>query len=438
MHHYRLPKSPSVPAAVVAFRDEVERWALHCREIYAGTPPTGSWDQTLYLSGWMPVLALKPTHPLPSWAREVRDNVARHCRQQGRWQHGYWRRMEVDRGMAHFERFLGALWRLDPRDTVTAAQFLDAAEHLFTPTEQATAWFDDETGLFRSVLLGTGELGAAPGGLNLPAHFHGVNLALLAFRMGGGPRYLEVASLHGCHWADAILSGKSLPLALSPSGPVFQVTAALSQTRSLLADVPGGDCPVARAEAFLAAGAVGALLTLWQLREDQSFLYAAERLIEILLPELADPEAGALAAAIRQYRNLTGCTRFDRAVLHAVEDGFPYWIETLAVDASLFRQKRPAGVGKRVDLPFWFEDGMPRQHNPILLGLAAEIAGNARLATRALDLALGYFRLARLAFPDGREQGFSARSVYAVAAGHGRDAGAGMVTEVLRPLMGWE
>ncbi len=438
MHHHRLRKSPRLAVAVATFREEVERWALHCRDAYAGAPPMAGWDQALFLTGWMSVLALKPTHPLMAWARQVRDTVARHCTRTGLWEHGTWQRAEVDRGTAHFERFLWELWRLDPQDGETARQFLDAAEHLFTPTKTVPAWFDGESGLFRSVVLGTGEVGQAPGGLNVPAHFHGVNLALQAYRMGGGDRYLEIASLHGCCWADAILSGKSLPLALSPSGPVFKETAALCQTRQLLGDVPVEDSPLARAEAFLAADAIGALLKLWQLREDGTFLYAAERLIETLLPELADPEAGALAGVIRQYRNLTGCPRFDRAVLHAAEDGFPYWIETLGVDASLFRQKRPPGVGKRVDLPFWYEDGMPRQHNPILLGLAAEIAGNERLATRAGDMALGYFRLARLAFPDGREQGFSARSVYAVAAGHGRDCHAGMVTEVLRPLMAWE
>ena len=129
---------------------------------------------------------------------------------------------------------------------------------------------------------------------------------------------------------------------LSPKGPVFKETAALSQTRHLLNEVPIGDDPVVRAEAFLAADAIGALLKLWQLREDDAFLYAAERLIETLLPELDDSEAGALAGAIRQYRNLTGCTRFDRAVLHAAEDGFPYWIETLAVDASRVPPAPPA------------------------------------------------------------------------------------------------
>ena len=126
MHHYRLPKSPSVAVATESFRAEVERWALACREKYAGAPATDAWDQALFLSGWMPVLALKPNHPLMVWARDVRDEVALHGQRSGLWAHGTWRQMEVDRGTAHFERFLAELWRLDPRDDETTRQFLDA------------------------------------------------------------------------------------------------------------------------------------------------------------------------------------------------------------------------------------------------------------------------------------------------------------------------
>src|SRR5690606_12080195 len=103
------------------------------------------------------------------------------------------------------------------------------------------------------------------------------------------------------------------------------------------------DCPVARAEAFLAADSIRALLKLWQFTEEEAFRYAAERLIETLLPELSDPEAGALAAAIRHYRDYTGSPRYDAHVLYEAEVSFPYWIEQLGVDTERFRMVRPGG-----------------------------------------------------------------------------------------------
>lgn len=438
MHIYRLRKSPSVPAAVEAFRQEVAGWAEHCRATCQRKRPTDQWDQALFLAGWMPVLPLKPEHPLVRWADKVRDSMAQQASRRGLWRHGYWREIQIDRGMAHFELFLGNLWQLNPQNERTVKHFLDAAEHLPGGVDDVPPWFDWSSGLFRESVFGTDGLGDGTELLNLPIHFHAINVALLAFQMGGGLRYLDLASLYGCHWADAIIKGKSLPLGLTPEGPVYELNDAILRAWGKLgSSSPTLDSPVARAEAFLANDAVRALLKLWQFREDETFLLAAERLIEILLPELSDPEAGALAAAIRHYRYFTGSRRFDRAVLDEAESSFPYWIDTLSVDTTVFREGRPEGVGKRADLPFWLENGMPRQHNPILLGLAAEITGNDRMAARSLDLALGYFRLARMAFPDGREQANSARSVHAVAIGHGRDAQAGMVSEVLRPLMHW-
>ena len=72
--------------------------------------------------------------------------------------------------------------------------------------------------------------------------------------------------------------------------------------------------------------------------------------------------------------------------------------------------------------------------NPITLAVAAEILGDDALAARALDLARAYFALARQALPDGRDHGCAARTVSAVARGHGRDNHAGVVTAVLGPL----
>jgi hypothetical protein len=93
--------------------------------------------------------------------------------------------------------------------------------------------------------------------------------------------------------------------------------------------------------------------------------------------------------------------------------------------------KPTSALGKRSDMPHWLEDGQPRRHHPITLAVAAEISNDEGLAIHALDRARGAFALARQAFPDGRDHGCAARTVSAIARGHGREKHAGMITGVL-------
>ena len=205
---------------------------------------------------------------------------------------------------------------------------------------------------------------------------------------------------------------------------------------SPLAEIPG-DRPLMRAESFLASNGIGAFLELWRLTGEGTFREAAERLLDILTIELTDPDAGVVADAIRRYRQATGDTRYDVKVLDACRRLSPQDVGQIGMDSIVDRPGREArfGVGKRIDMPHWFEDGALRRHNPILLSLAAEISNDAALATISVDIARAYFALARQAYPDGREHGCSSRSVSAIARGHGRANHAGVTTAVLSPVM---
>jgi hypothetical protein len=108
-------------------------------------------------------------------------------------------------------------------------------------------------------------------------------------------------------------------------------------------------------------------------------------------------------------------------------------ISEMSIDPTPPKQGRPSGVGKRSDMPQWYEDGVVRCKNPILLALVAEIQEDEDIAIQAVDLARTCFNLARMVYPDGRAHGCSARSVSAIARGHGRDNDAGMITAVLNP-----
>lgn len=439
-----VPTSDNPTAARDAFLASVRSWAYACIERYENAPPNDVHDQGTYMTAWAPYIQAGDDRRALVFMKERRDRIRDHFVESGQWHHGYWRLQEAHHGTEHFELFLGTLFALDPDDAVTRSHLLDAAEHVGNWAPDIPRWFDTESGLFRSMYLGTETVRTEPGmELNIPDHLRYINLCLLAYHMEQNPsrarRYLDFAADYTRLWAEAIVAHRHLPIGLLPEGTVYELTGDAETAYRSFAGMAGHlDDDVDRAENLLASNGTGALLGLWELTQDNHFLVAEERLLDILVGQLSDPDAGAAADAIRAYRRITGHQRYDAAVLQAVNiaarEVDPFNIETLSIEPDVQRTRRPHGIGKRSDMPNWFEDHRPRRHNPILLALAAEIRGDAALATRALDLAHTYFNLARATLPDGRHHGCAANTVSAVARGHGRENHAGMVTAVLGEL----
>lgn len=439
----QLDPSTNPAEACARLLDDVGHWVHDCMARYADAPATDVHDQGTFTTGWEPYIRLREDGEALSFLQSVRDKISAHFTGTDQWHHGYWRMQEAHHGTEHFELFLGMLLRLDPDDARTKAQLVDAAEHLGNWVAEVPPWFDWQSGLFRSSFFGTDAVRTEPGmALNMPDHFRCVNISLLAHEATGESRYLELARTHALRWADAILHGERLPIGLDASGALRAFTPETERIyRSFVGQAGTLRTDVDRAENFLCSDATGALLSLWQRTGEVRFRRAAERLLDLLATQLDDPDAGAAAAAVRVYRRATGSDRYDRAVLRAIPNRAndsgppaPPNIQTLSLEPTPRHAHRPAGVGKRGDMPSWFEDGQPRCHNPITLAVAAEIANDSALATAALDLARGYFALARRAFPDGRDHGCAAQSVSAVARGHGRENHAGVLTAVLGPL----
>ena len=433
----RVLDSGTVSVACVHLHLDVRDWAHACIREFASAPPTDGHDQATFTTAWEPYIRARGDPEALRFMTELRDRVRDHFLGTGHWHHGYWTTMDVHHGTEHFELFLGALWRLNPEDGETVRQLVDAAEHLGNWVPQVPAWFDWERGLFRGLHFGAEGVRDVPGPrtFNVPDHFRCVNLLLLAQAMTDEARYLDLACFYAGRWAEAILAGEELPVGLDEGGPVYLLTQpAEGSYRAFGGQVGEIHLRVERAENFLASGTVNALLRLWQLTGEDRFRSAAERILDVVATQLTDPDAGPAADALRTYRRVTADTRYDSAVLGAVADLAPFSFSTLSIEPEVRRERRPVGIGKRVDMPRWYEDGAPRRHNPVLLAVAAEIAQNQDLATRAVDLARAYFHLARKVYPHGREHGCSARSVSAVARGHGRNNGVGVVTGVLGPI----
>lgn len=432
----RIGRSASLGEACESFLDELDAWVTACCERFASTPPSNVHDQATFTTSWGPAVRERGNRRALDFMRRLRDRVSRHLVQAGLWRHGYWRLADVHHGPEHFFVFLGSLWRLDPHDPATATHLCDAAEHFGNWASGVPPWFDRDALLFRSLRFGTEQVEPPAAPINLPVHLRCVAICLLAHEMTGDRRYLDLSVAYTRRWAEAVVAQDRLPAALGPQGPLYELSgAAESEYRSFAGEAPDLATDLERAETFTASDAVAILLKLRRLDHGAVFLQAARRLVEAAATQLEDPDAGVAADLVRTWRKATGDHRFDPRVLEACGRLNPFGFSELGLEPHPDRKRRPPGLGKRSDLPLWFEDGAPRRHNPILLGLAAEVAGDAGLATRAVDIARACFSLARRCYPDGRNNGCAARTVNAIARGHGRDNGAGVLTAVLAPLL---
>jgi len=441
-----IPTSADAAAACDAFLDDLAAWIDGCIARHADAPinpgDTGH-DQLTYTTSWATVIRHRGHAPALAFMKRQRDRLRDHMVATGFWHHGYWCEQEAHHGTEHFELFLGTLLSLDPDDPETLRQLTDAAEHFGNWVAGIPPFFDWDSGLFRSVYLGTRAVGDGPAAaINTPDHLRFVNIALLVFEHSAQQRYLDLAQAHGQRWANAITAGDYIPLALLPGGPVYDFTDEQAEAYRGFAGAAGivqarAISAIDRAENLLASNGVEALLALWRHSGQDVYLEAVRRVLDVLVTQLHDPDAGAVSGVVRAYRDATGDGRYDDAVLTAAQQamaGATSTVLSLHPDQRLGRGG--GGVGKRADVPAWRVDhDAPRRVSPVLLALAAQIESDAELARQAVDLAHAHFQLATQSFRSGRHHGCCAQSVSAIARGHGRDNNTGMVTGVLEPVL---
>lgn len=443
MFYHKLLYSSELSEAVEAFYQVYAKWVRACVKQYQPFHPSNAPKQTAIVRAWATFLRTQHGRnadcEVVELVASMRNKISLHLGVSGLWKQGYWAFANVIDGTFYFEHFLKLLWEIDPDADAARQPYLTAAQYLGNWDPDVPDWFNWETGLFYSYFMGTESvLDDAQFRVNVVEQWRLLGMALTAFQMSGEARYLDLAKLYGSKWTQAILAEQALPVGLSQEGPVYSLNGpTLEAYNHFVGETTTLQDDLERAENFLVNDAIRILLELWQLTDDSAYHAAAIKLLDILVTQLSDPDAGIVAAAIRQYRTLTESNRYDDLVMQQVELSIPYGVDTIAVETMVERDLRPYGVGKARFLPVWFENNYPRQYSPILLGLAAEISGDERLATQALDLARGYFVLAHMAFDNQAFDGhLHAQSMVAIAAGHSRDNGTGMITAVLEPLSG--
>ncbi len=425
--------SASLEQATNQFLEAIGAWAERVIGTHPDGVPAAGHDAGTFMLPWTTYVKAKDDRRPLEFMRLYRDSAKQHFEKTGEWLDGYWRRQEVHHGTEHFDLFVRALWQLDPNDAETVRRIDDVAEHVGNWKPGIPAWFDWESGLFRSMFLGTEVVGVS--GANIPDHMRMVSLCLLAHDMTKNKRYLDLAKAHAEHWADGILAGNALPVAVGEQGPLFDLGNDEFAYRSFAGAAPSdfsGNLP--RAENMIASGFPDILLALWSKTGDENCRKAAEKIIDIAVEVLDNPVAWQAHAAVRRYRETTGSRRYDDRVRQAPDEAFRT-VEQLTMVPEPDTRCISCPLGMRGDKPDWLDqDGRPAP-SPLLWTLKAIVTNDEKLLTRAVDLGFAHFRLAEQVFGDVTSHGCGSRSLVAVCRGHGRLNGAGVVSEALAPAL---
>lgn len=397
---------------------------------------TEGHDDCTFLVPWCVAIRHDNDGQALDYLRRARDLKAARFREQGLWHHGYWKKQEAHHGPEHYQYFLHALWLLAPEDAETAGQYRDAAEHIGNWVEGIPAWFDWDRMRFRSSWLGTEHIGDP--GPNQPDHLRFCELSRQAFLATRDERFKGFALRYADEWVRAILESPDLPVALGTGGALGELTD--EEMRAYRAFVGAGpkdvSDPVMRSENLIASGVPSLLIDLADLQPDARLIGAARRILEAGMSTFASPHAWQMHAGVRRFREKTGESCFASAI-DAVPDNACRRITVLRMDPA--PEERPEyrhAMGLRFDMPVWTDDNGAPAPSPLLLTTVALHRNDEALLMQAVDLGRTYFRLARQAYGNSTFHGCGSRSLSAVARGHGRLDGAGVVTEVLAPALG--
>lgn len=399
----------------------------------------GGEDEANYALTWFPHYLVTGEEAIIERFRSLLADLLTWVRTDGH--HGYEQEAEAHHGTEPFLLFLPRYLALCPDDAEARDALEDAAHHIGNWVEEIPAWYDGTRDVFHSWQIGSRVIGEDPRyAFEVAEHLRFIHIALAAHRVSGQDesRYLTWALRYGRKRAERLLAAAGdVPMAWDLDGNALhwdQVRGRREMKGMVaLAHKVDGD-PLAGVENHLASGAVQCYGDLYAASGDEIFHEAARKLIAPLIDQIDDRFGDVSAVAISHYRQVFDDTSFD-AELKAMIDRFP-----AASDAPLTLMlpeeatRREPGPGKRSDMLYWgewAEDGSAQplmQPSTAALALAFQVTGELDYARRSLDLACRKFNMARRVLRGGREHADMGGAICSVAAGHGRNWGAGAVT----------
>ena len=424
-------------------RDEMGRWLEQSMRMDGPGPHGGGEDEANYALAWLPHYLVTGNPKVGEHFRHLLDCLAgwvqRECL------HGYEPEAEAHHGTEPFLLFLPRYIGLFPDDQKAKSLLEDAAHHIGNWVKGIPEWYDYDRDCFYSYHLGTRTVIREPKfEYEAAEHFRFIHIALAAHRVLGDDKYLEWALRYGRGRAQRIAAAEPpMPLLWDLNGKGLRENDVAGQNLHGLAasghHVPGD--PLAGIENLLASGAIYALGDLYLLSKEEIFKDAARRIMEPLVPMLADPYHDPAAAAISYYRWTFGDTSLDDGIIGIVRKFPAEPPDELAMVFPQERKRREPGVGRRNDMLYWgawSDDGSVKpiqEPSTAALALAYQLTGEVEFATRAFRSAATRLGMARRVLRGGREHSDMGGAVCSVAAGHGRNWGQGAVTGCYGPLL---
>lgn len=441
MSSIKVSKNLDLSVACNNMLKTLKNWADMCIREFSFSEPNNSHDQLTYTVGFAPLYKYQNDEKILTFMKNERDKMKNYFEKNGEWLYGYWKKQEAHHGTEHFDLFIRELYKLDKNDEETIKTMTDVANIITHENENVPKWYNSENNLFNSMFLGSQVVGESlENNMNVPEHLRIINLILLAYEMTENKKYLEFSERYMEKWTSALLT--DIPLGVNQNGSIYAFEKENEQLyRSFVEMMPSDmNNVVDKTENIFASEGVDVLLYLYKYTKNDVYLKCAENLIDVLVSQICDVDAGSVCGVIRMYRNITGKNTYDKLVIDTAKTYNLDEIDTISLEPCNRGIKKgmgskESGIGKRVDLSLYYENDKSRKCNPLVVALAAEIQMDKKLAAQAVNLASSYLQLAIEVYPSGRHHGCCATSVSAIARGHGREDNFGMVTAVLDPIM---
>jgi len=425
-------------------RVELSRWLAQSSLMDGPCHNQGGEDEANYALTWFPHYLVTGEDAILERFRSLLADLAGWV--ETSCEHGYEPEAEAHHGTEPFLLFLPRYCGVCPEDEPAGRILEDAAHHIGNWVPEVPDWYDYGRDVFHSYHIGTRLVGDDPHSrYELAEHLRFVHIALAACRVTGDERYLEWALRYGRCRADRLLrsSDPRIPLLWDQEGRGLHwedLTTREQNSMAANSHHVEGD-PLSGIENLLASGAVQAFGDLYLLSGDDIFRSAARRVVEPLVDELLDPFGDPAAMVLSHYRWTFGDTSLDERILRVLERMPPESTAEWAMVLPEVRARREPGVGKRTDMIYWGEwsdDGSVRplrEPSTAALALGYQLTGDVALACRALAGASRKVAVARRVLRSGREHSDMGGAICSVAAGHGRNWGAGAVTGCYGPLV---
>ena len=405
-------ETPAWASEQLGLRWEIREWITEAMERQGRKAWYGIHDEGTMFHAWFGYYLATGDREVLDFLYFIRDGLLAWARDG--FYHGYYPEGEAHHQIETFTEFFCYFWPLNVDREREVAFVEDGAEHVGNWVSDVPDWYDWTTHRMRSWYIGSRAVKDAPP-FNYESHDNArfIKLALNAFLATGKDRYLEWACDYGTTWTRRILEHEgAVPVKFYPVDDPAEVercylgTPERSTDRDLFRYAYRyGEDWEGLEETFkgLSSGhyiAINALAELAAVSGDSRYQEASAALLERGHRVYgAEPPTSWYGL----FRNPTGDTRYDGAILARIGEGTEVFPTSLVFE----------GPEARWPTVHWMvrqEEGMLTPYagpSPSEMLLRYRVTGDRAILPQAYGLARQNLHMAHRTTRDGREHGCS-------------------------------